>query len=170
MQEYITEALVLDREDSGEQDSRVYLYTKEAGKLSCKVKSIRKITSKLSGHLQPANLVTVRIVDKNGAQLADALTFGKAEKTPALIKNLLLVKDLAAEGQPDITLWQFLENYFQNNSRDLADTGAVLSFFGFDPAFARCYSCQSSSPKFFFAPDTSFYCRQCSPAGAYSIA
>lgn len=162
MQEFITDALVLDRQDSGEQDCRVYLYTKEAGKLSCKVKSVRKIVSKLSGHLQPANFVTARIVDKNGAQLVDALTAQKSEADPALIKNLFLVKDLAAEGEPDSDLWEFLQ-------KGNLETKTLLSFFGFDPAFAKCYSCQNSNPDFFYPPDTSFYCRQCSPSGSYKL-
>src|SRR3989344_3683545 len=163
MQEFITEAVVLDRQDSGEQDCRVYLYTKEAGKLSCKVESVRKIISKLSGHLQPLNLVTARIVDKNGPQLVDALTIKKSEATPALINNLFLIKDFAAEGEPDFDLWEFLQ-------KGNLETKALLSFFGFDPAFAKCYSCQNSSPQFFFPPDTSFYCRSCVPAGAYNVA
>lgn len=162
MQEFVTEAVVLDRQDSGEQDAWAYLYTKDAGKLSCKVKSVRKILSKLSGHIQPANLVTARIVDKNGAQLVDALAFGKMEKSPELIKNLLLVKDLSAEGQPDLTIWEFLEK------GDL-ETQSVLSFFGFDPTFAKCRLCQNSDSKFFFPLDTSFYCQRCAPSGAYNI-
>jgi recombinational DNA repair protein (RecF pathway) len=109
MQEYITDAIVLDKVDSGELDSRVFLYTKDFGKIVAKAKSLRKITSKLAGHLQPANLVAARIVEKNGVQLIDALTISRPEKRPEILKNLFLVKELAGEWQADPELWEFLD-------------------------------------------------------------
>ena len=45
MLEIATEAIVLDKEDLGEYDSRVFLYTKEFGKVGAKATSLRKITS-----------------------------------------------------------------------------------------------------------------------------
>ncbi|MEK7212689.1 MAG: recombination protein O N-terminal domain-containing protein, partial [Patescibacteria group bacterium] len=51
MQEYLSEAVVLDAVPNGDLDLRVHLFTKKFGKLTAKVKSARKITSKLAGHL-----------------------------------------------------------------------------------------------------------------------
>ena len=163
MNEFITEAVVLDRVDSGELDSRVYLYTQDLGKISAKVKSIRKITSKLAGHLQPLNKVMARIVDKNGPQLIDALTIKNNFKTPASLKALLFLKELAVEGQPDSELWQFLEEENDLNPK------TILSFLGFDPAFAKCHYCQKAGPENFYPADYAFYCGPCSPAGVYKI-
>ena len=73
MQEYLSEAVVLDRLANGDLNGRVVFLTKRFGKLVGKARSIRKITSKLSGHLQPGNLVQVRMIEKNGLQIVDAL-------------------------------------------------------------------------------------------------
>ena len=64
MLELVTEAIVLDKEDVGEQDSRVFLYTKDFGKIGAKATSLRKITSKLAAHLEPLNYATVRLVSR----------------------------------------------------------------------------------------------------------
>lgn len=163
MQEFITEAVVLDRVDSGEMDSRIYLYTKDLGKISARVKSVRKITSKLAGHLEPFNKVVARIIDKNGPQLVDALTAENRLKTPAALKALFFIKELAVEGQPDLELWQFLET--ENN----LDAKKILGVLGFDPAFAKCHFCQKADPENFYSADYSFYCGSCSPAGSLAI-
>lgn len=161
MQEYITDAIVLDKVDSGELDSRVFLYTKDFGKIIAKAKSLRKITSKLAGHLEPANLVAARIVEKNGVQLIDALTIKRPEKRPNLLRNLFLVKELAGEWQADSELWEFL-------GKDSAGS-EILSILGFDPIFAKCNYCQKEKPEAFYTQDFHFYCQKCSPPGAYIV-
>ncbi len=168
MLEYVTEAVVLDKADSGELDSRVYLYTKDFGRVSCKVKSTRKITSKLAGHLESSNLVMARIVDKNGPQLVDALTIKKCQTSPELLKTLLLVKELAAESQPDLGLWDFLEQILGGQSGTISPK-MVLSLLGFDPTFAKCNHCQKENPTTFYPPDFYFYCQHCSPPGSYTF-
>lgn len=168
MLEFITEAVVLDKIDSGELDSRVYLYTKDFGRVSCRVKSTRKITSKLVSHLEPLNLITARIVDKNGPQLVDALTIKKHGKNSGLLKTLLLIKDLTAEKQPDLNFWNFLKQFLDNGFQE-KDPSRVLGFLGFDPTFAKCNHCQKKNPTAFYPMDFYFYCKECSPPGAYII-
>jgi len=73
MQEYVTEAVVLDTVPSAELDVRVSLFTKKFGKLVARAKSVKKITSKLAGHLEPGNIIKIRLVEKKGLQLVDAL-------------------------------------------------------------------------------------------------
>lgn len=168
MLEYVTEAVVLDKIDSGELDSRVYLYTRDFGRVSCKVKSTRKITSKLASHLEPLNLITARIVDKNGPQLVDALIIKKYKKTPELLKIFLLIKDLTAESQPDLNFWDFLKQFLAGDFQE-GHSRKVLSFLGFDPIFAKCNHCQKENPVAFYPPDSYFYCKDCAPPGAYDI-
>ncbi len=158
----------MDKIDSGELDSRVYLYTKDFGRVSCRVKSTRKITSKLAGHLEPLNLITARIVDKNGPQLVDALTVKKYPTSPELLKTFFLIKELAAESQPDLNLWNFLEQALDDKFR-MASSRMALSFLGFDPAFAKCSHCQKENPTAFYPPDFDFYCQNCSPPGAHTF-
>ena len=65
MQEHFTEALVLDKEILGELDYRVFLYTQQLGKIAAKVRSGRRITSKLAPHLEPLNFIQARLIEKN---------------------------------------------------------------------------------------------------------
>ena len=68
MQEYVTEAVVLDAVPSAELDVRVSLFTKKFGKLVARAKSVKKITSKLAGHLEPGNVVKIRLFGEKGVQ------------------------------------------------------------------------------------------------------
>ena len=78
--EYFTEAVVLDKEPSGEFDSIAHLYTQELGRVSASVTSARKILSKLNSHLEPLNLVQVRLVEKNRFHVADVLKTGALDR------------------------------------------------------------------------------------------
>lgn len=160
MLEIVTDAIVLDKNDAGDYDSRVFLYTKELGKITARVKSVRKITSKLAGHIEPLSVISARIIDKNGPQLVDALKSGRMPKSQNLLKILLLVKELAAEGQKDITLWNFLEKTM-NNGFEVKNMAEVLSLLGFDPTFAKCSRCKAGKPQKFSVSETAFFCKNC---------
>src|SRR3990170_8049430 len=105
MQEYLSDAVVLSREPSGELDLRISLFTKKFGKLVGKVKSARKITSKLSGHLEPGNLIKVRVIEKNGFQIADAL---KSARTDTKEADLEVLGTLLHDEEPDSGLWALI--------------------------------------------------------------
>ncbi len=160
MLEYVTEAIVLDKIDLGELDSKVYLFTKEFGKVTAKIKSGRKIISKLASHTEPLNLVTVRIVDKNSPQLIDALTSKRGVPGKTFFKIVSLIKNIAPESQPDINLWELLLSLIgrRAESEDFINT---LKFLGFDPRHAKCNNCLKGSPDFFSVQDLIFYCRDC---------
>src|SRR3989338_1105940 len=106
MSEYLTEGLVLCKEPSGEIDARILLYTKDLGKIWVKMKSGRKMTSKLNSHLEPLNKVIVRIVEKNGFRVVDALRFGRYSQK--LIDILNLLSKITIELEPDFKMWQIL--------------------------------------------------------------
>ena len=110
MLEYVTEAIVLDKVDLGEQDSRAFLFTKDFGKITAKITSGRKIVSKLAAHSEPLNYAMVRIVDKNSPQLIDALSSKKIISGKTAFKTLGLIKEMAPENQPDNDLWEFLQS------------------------------------------------------------
>jgi len=160
MLEYVTEALILDKVDLGEQDSRIFLFTKDFGKIVAKSTSGRKIISKLSSHAEPLNFSTVKIVDKNSPQLIDALSFKKIVPGKIVFKIVSLIKEIAPENQPDLDLWNFLmkltEKEIENN--DFIETLKIL---GFDPTYAKCNNCLKGSPDFFSIKDLTFYCREC---------
>lgn len=163
MTEYFTSALVLDTEDSAELDKTIYLYTKELGKVVAKAKSIRKITSKLAGHLQPLNFVRVRLVKKNGFQVTDALTISRVKFSQEALAVLQFIKEMTFELQPDKNLWFLIKKTFQ----DLRDNKKIsyqplLKALGFAPDFARCHVCASKFVAYFSKTEQVFLCRRCS--------
>ena len=152
MQEYFTEAVVLDREPLGEFDVRLSVFTKRRGKLVAKVKSARKILSKLSGHLVPGALAQVRLVERNGLQLVDAFKTGTAA---ASATDLRALNAILADGEPDPRLWRRLE-------AGAFDWSAVLKLLGWDPADACCSHCARPLPEAFHARAQEFFCAPCS--------
>ncbi|MFH1759227.1 MAG: DNA repair protein RecO [Patescibacteria group bacterium] len=163
MLEYLTEAIVLEREDLREQDSRITFYTKELGRVSAKATSARKITSRLSSHLEPLNLINLRLVYKNNFQIVDALTlnrFTNWRQSGNLLQVLDLldfVKNMTADGDSDYQLWALLKATLYSPK---IDYNLILKVLGFDHKFANCQIC-CGKPNYFTVDDLSFYCDDC---------
>ncbi len=152
MQEYFSEAIVLDREPVRDLDDRFSLFTKKFGKLVAKAKSSRKITSKLSGHLEPGSLVLVRFIEKGGLQLVDALKFSRTTHSPADLYRLHM---LLAESEPDQRMWQLvISKQF--------DWIRALKLLGWDPNGAACALCDATPAHAFHIPSQEFFCANCS--------
>ena len=161
MAEYFTEAVVLDKKDLGDLDARVFLFTEKLGKVRAKITSARKITSKLSPHLEPLNFANVRLVErKNDFQVADALKTGKFPNTEFLT-ILWLIKELSAENQPEPHLWALLKKIQIKPVSLSLLSGAILKIFGFDPKFAACDICHKPSPDYFIFDDAKYLCKTC---------
>ncbi len=162
MTEYFTEALVLDTEDSAELDKSIYLYTKELGKVVAKAKSIRKITSKLAAHLQPLSFVKVRLVEKNGFRVVDALAFERIRVSQQALFLVQFIKEMTFELQSDKNLWLLIKKIPQD-LRDNKKTSyqSLLRVLGFAPDFARCNVCGSKFIAYFSKTEQIFLCRRC---------
>ncbi len=162
MTEYLTNALVLDIEDVGELDKAVYLFTKDLGKVRAKAKSARKITSKLSGHLQPLNFVKVRLVEKNGLQITDALVLDRVKSSQTALAVLDFISVMTYEFQQDKHLWSLIKKIFQNlkNNKDIS-LRPLIEAFGFDPKFAKCSVCESKNIYYFSKTEQVFLCSKC---------
>ncbi len=179
MREYCVEALILGKEDFGEADGGVELYTAEFGKISAKIKSAKKITSKLSGHLEPFGTATVRLVsgksdagDGRSFWIADAL---RADNFPLWRKSpddLLLglriirfIRDFVWENQPEPDLWNFLRISFSRPPAVSAGGGEynrrILDILGMGGNSARCRSCESEAADCFAFQSGVFLCRAC---------
>ncbi len=156
MREYVTEAVVLKKEPVREFDARVSLYTKELGKVSAVVTSARKPLSKLSPHLEPLSMVEVRLAEKGGMHLTDALRRGALPTSSLPI--LPLLDAMLAVGERDDRLWSVIAG---------GQTGVyeILSVLGFDPAFALCDACGAPSPSTFLFHDAQYFCERCLPQG-----
>ena len=152
MQEYVSDAIVLNAEPNGDLDVRFSLFTKQFGKLKAKAKSARKITSKLSPHLQAGNLVRVRIVEKNGLQVVDALKQSSIGISPP---TLYFLDQIVAEGVPEPAVWQeCLLGSFR--------WPEILRILGWDPEGASCGACGSANPDLFHVRTQEFFCAGCS--------
>lgn len=152
MREYATEALVLQREPSGEIDWRVTFFTRDFGKLTAKVKSGRRITSKLAPHLDPLNVVSLRLIEKGGFQVADALRMSRLPQEHFILLRLLA--DTAMEGGPDHALWTLIE-------RNEVSPRRMLETLGLDPRSASCARCGVFEAAWFIISDISYRCAAC---------
>lgn len=151
MHEYMTEAVVLDREPVNELDFRISFFTKRRGKLVAKAKSARKILSKLSGHLMPGNVAQIRVVERGGMQVVDALKLGVA--TPS-IPDLRMLNVCLADADVDHHLWHGL-------TEGAFDWRETLKLLGWDPGHAACATCSRHAPEAFHPRSQEFFCRPC---------
>ncbi len=151
MTEYLSEAIVLDKNTSGDADVRVSLFTKKFGKLVARAKSARRIVSKLSPHLEPGNIVRARLIEKNGLQIVDALKEGFLDIPPG---NLYFLDRIIAEAEPDLRLWQCLVS-------DSFYWGRILGILGWDPQEATCVLCAEQKPTFFNVLRQELFCDGC---------
>lgn len=134
MHEYRSDAVVLDAAPAGESDTRFFLYTERYGRIVARAKSARKITSKLTPHLQAGDFAAVRIVEKNGLRMADAL---KSRRLPHAPGNLAALNRLLHDGERDAGLWALV-------TAATYDWRSVLARLGWDPARASCTRCKKN--------------------------
>lgn len=152
MQEYFSEALVLNKEPSGDMDSRLYVFTKRFGKIIAKAKSARKITSKLSAHLEPGNVVKLRFIEKRGPQVVDAL---KIAKLSIPTSELYKLNDMLVENEPDLAFWNEII-FGEFNWR------RVLKILGWDQKGAICSICGKRDVESFDMDCHESFCASCS--------
>ena len=151
MQEYVSEAIVLNKFPVREFDARYYFFTKRFGKMSGKATSARKITSKLAGHLEPGTLVHVRFVEKGGTQIVDAL---KTRRLDGLsLRDLQLLNTMLPESERDEAVWEEL-------IRTPFSWERVLRVLGWDPEGALCEHCGRATD-YFYLPRQEFFCAMC---------
>ncbi len=180
MIEYFTEAFVINKKASGELDGLVVLYTKNFGRVTAKAKSIRKITSKLNGHLEPLNFVECRLIEKNampagrhGFQIIDALTLNNNShlRKEALIygqslKLLQFIEMMTFDLQSDVRFYaaikKIFEHFIEYNNKQKIIYFHLLRILGFDPKFALCAACHNGEINFFQITDHIFLCVKCS--------
>jgi len=118
---YQTRAIVLAREDIFEADRLYHLYTEDFGKVRAIAGSVRKINAKLTGHLEPFNLVWVELMTKKGGDLFITTALSETnllvgDASPNLIALFTKMSDFALKmlrGQEkDEIMWQFILNSF----------------------------------------------------------
>lgn len=157
-------ALILKRDDWRESDSRVVLYTKNLGKIALIARGVKKMKSKLAGHIEPFNLVDMMILKgKNLDYLGSAITqhsyFNLKNDLNALYfsgQALSLFNSLVKEDLPDEELFYFLVSWLKVvDEKSLAtlskEEGELLynyfairlmTLLGYKPELYHCALCQ----------------------------
>lgn len=126
---YQTNAIVLKRENIFEADRLYHLYTEEFGKVKAVAGSVRKINAKLSGHLEPFNLIWVELMTKKNGDLfiTTALSYknlldanSSSAKLTLFIKMADFILKMMKEPMRDNAVWSLvLENFIKANLVDM---------------------------------------------------
>lgn len=170
MREYYTEAFVLDKEDKGEYDADVYLYTEILGKVVLRGRSLRKIKSKSSAHLEPLSFAKVRFVGSGHFKLIDAISYNReilleakksAEKLSKFLQTAHFIKEMTYEHQRDLNLWQAINGIYKEDWPEEKIYQRLLSDLGFDSKFALCNWCNNSEIPYFSKQEHNFLCANC---------
>lgn len=159
--EYYTPSVVLGRVERNDKDYALILYTRELGKVIATAKSIRKITSKLAGHLRAGNIADVRVVDRGSYQLIDALVDYIPERREGLLQFLAFVEDMTAYGQQDLRLWYIVEEVVRRGVFGPEVYNYLLTLMGYDTN--NCQNChrQIIGGAYFYTPDMVLLCPGC---------
>lgn len=150
MREYAAQAVILEKEPLRDYDSRITFFTEKFGKLTGRATSARKITSKLSAHLEPGNMVNMRFVEKHGLQIVDSI---KTRHTGITAPDLYALQQILGEGEPDPELWLLIKK----SKFTWRDTLRIL---GWDAERSVCVHCGHSSAAFHI-PRQEMYCTDC---------
>ncbi|MDD4931553.1 MAG: recombination protein O N-terminal domain-containing protein [Candidatus Colwellbacteria bacterium] len=165
MIENSTWGVILDRINDNGLDTEYSIFTWDLGKVKAKATSVRKITSKLAGHLEPGTLARLRLVQKaidGNYKIAESL-IDERTKDPRAMSALLFVDRMTPILQTDIHLFAFLKALVsgEEEGSEASHYRKVLSILGFDPEHAICSICGEDKIAYFIPQDIMFLCHQC---------
>lgn len=135
MNSYQTNAIVLKREDIFESDRLYHLYTEDFGKIRTIAGGVRKINAKLTGHLEPFNLVWMELALKKNGNLFITTALSSKEflnkSLPAQTTLFAKMADFAClmlKGpQKDEVLWNYiLESFVKASEARVGDSDKFL--------------------------------------------
>ncbi|NIS80960.1 MAG: DNA repair protein RecO [Anaerolineales bacterium] len=178
---YRTEAVVLRRQNLGEADRLLTIYSPGRGKIKAVAKGVRRLRSRKAGHLEP--FMRVDLMVARGREL-DIITQADAlEMYPHLREDLVLLSQAAyvvelidrftVEGDENWSLYRLLINTLER--LDLgAEPDAVLRYYelrlldltGYRPELFNCVSCGAEvrpEDQFFSFSSGGLLCPVCGP-------
>ena len=167
-----TLAFILKKEDKGEADKILTVYSEEFGKLKILGRAVRKIKSKLNGGIRRFSLSEIEFIRGKANTLTDsraARSFGGIRKDLRKLKSAELMADaldsLAVGEEKDGRIWNlFFSSFSELEAADgrHAEAAAhrflwrLFSALGYGPSFGACVFCRAAPPaekKFFFVPE-----------------
>ena len=133
---FSTQAIVLKKEETGEKDALLSLFTREYGFIYAKVKGIQTQDSRLRFALQPMTLCFVTLVHgKNNWILTNATfiysyyfeTINSLQRR-TIVQILHLISRLYIGEQPHVVLFDFIENQLKSISQKKLKDNQIKSF------------------------------------------
>lgn len=166
--EFFSRALVLERKDRNDADGTVYLFTEDFGKVVARAKSVRKIKSKLSAHLQPLAFVKARFMRRNGDGFViidcvvdeEMASFGTRKRFDALPALKLLNKSIG-EMQTDRRLWHYLIEVFKKEYTQADVLRGLLRLLGLAGEATYCRICDDPQVAALYSKEEQLLCRVC---------
>lgn len=180
---YRTQGIIIEKEDRGEADQLLTIYTKDFGKLEILGKAIRKISSKLRSGVDLFYLSEIEFIQgKTYRTLTDSILIEKFEQIRTDLKRLKIAHNisdfldkLVNFQEQDEKIWQLLNESFKK----LKDCSLLtvncsliyyyffwrlLSILGYQPEIYHCPSCQRKliPEKLYFSPkEGGVICQNC---------
>lgn len=179
-----TRAIVLDSRPYRESDVLITVYSLEFGRLNLVARGVKKLSSKLAGHLEPMSEVGLMIIkgrslDYVGGVIMDNAFLSIREDLNKLFysgKIFALFLSLVKEGEKDERLYSLIKKYlekideeedFSKEKGELFYIRFVLSFLqvtGYAPELFNCIYCQKKLIKglnYFSLKDGGIFCSAC---------
>ncbi len=179
MSTFHTTGIVLEVADIGEGDRRVSVYTEELGKLELFAKSARKISSKLSPHIEPLTIAECyvargRIDHLAGIERRVRFSFGESlERLTHALWGAELVQRLTKPEHPESHIFTLLASWLAYvdhvSSPRLPPSGRclfllkLLLYLGYRQEFDHCLRCHTKEGEtwYFSAPSGGLTCADC---------
>lgn len=167
---YKTHGIVLRRMNLGEADRIITIFTRDNGKVRAVAKGVRRIKSRLAGHLEPFGSVELMFaVGRNLDVITSARLLRSGDGISAEADSLTyaylfaeMLDRLVDEGVAQPELYDLVEDSFA----DLGQTGGdkllelffklrLLEALGYRPQLSGCTICQSNDPEtqYFFVSE-----------------
>lgn len=162
MKIYKTKGIILKRQDLGEADRILTIYTASQGKIRTLARGVRKVLSKLGGHLELFNLVDLGLSEGKGLDTITACQTiepfrnlrNNLKKTSLVCYVTELIDKLVLEKQKDYRIFRLLRELLEIlNKKALQKTDRLyllvrsfelklLSFLGYTPELKKCVACR----------------------------
>jgi len=161
---HVTEALLLRRVEYGEADLVVTLFTRALGRVAALARGARKSQRRFGGALEPFFTLSVRLEEKQSAELyvlsESSITrpriglLSDLSRMQAAGRALSWVRAASPPRTPEPEVWRLLESLLDNLSRpdrsadlELGAAGlSLLAAFGWGIDFERCVRCGKPCP------------------------
>ena len=139
---YFTQGVILKKVLTGEADVLLTVYTKDFGKMQCRVQGVRKEAAKLRGHIEPVSHVSLGLITgKAGERLTYAVSVhsfrgirDSEEKMRVAAYIIHSIDRACFEGEKDERLWnEALAQFHALETARFREGETSSSFFSFPP-------------------------------------